>query len=303
VKLIKPPSLNPDDTIRIVASSSPFEKEAFFKGTDCLQSLGWQITYQGDIFAKRPYLAGDDARRLEELASALTDPVAKAIFFARGGYGSMRLLPMLDRLRIKPKPKIILGYSDITSLLIYVAQRFGWVTFYGPVVAKDIGFNADGLTINTLKLAVTHTKPLGKLKFDQVSALKKGEASAPMLGGCLSLIVAHMGTPYELNTDGKILFLEDINEKPYAIDRMLTQLKIAGKFKKCKGIVFGSLAGANPLEHYEETILDVLKDYDFPILFNFPAGHSESKVTLPLGVKVKIATRDRSLTYLEAALK
>lgn len=302
MKALKPQALTKNDTIRIVASSSPFEKDAFFHGTDRLRALGWRTTYQGDIFAKRPYLAGDDERRLDELVSALNDDSSKAIFFARGGYGSMRLLPLLDRLKLKPKPKIVLGYSDITSLLIYFAKRFGWVTFYGPVVAKDIGPKTDELTIESLKKAVTSHEPLGKLKFDSVVSLRKGEATAPLVGGCLSLIVAHMGTPYELDTSGKILFLEDINEKPYAVDRMLTQLKIAGKFKKCRGLVFGSLAGANPLEHYIETIRDVLSDQDFPVLFNFPAGHSEQKITLPLGVNVRLQTRDRSLTFLESAL-
>ena len=303
MKTQKPHALKPGSTIRVVASASPFEKDTFFRGTDLLRSLGWKVTYQASIFSKHPYLAGDDTRRFEELHAALTDPTVDAIFFARGGYGSMRLLPQLEKHKLKTAPKILLGYSDLTSLHTYFYQRYGWATFYGPVVAKDITYDMDGLTLNSLKLAVTQTKPLGKMKFAGVSALKKGSAEGVITGGCLSLIVAHMGTPFELDTNGKILFLEDINEKPYAIDRMLTQLKLAGKFKRCRGIVFGSLAGANPLDHYVETILDVLKDFDFPILFNFPAGHSEKKVTLPLGVKIKIDSRDRSLSYLEAALR
>lgn len=303
MKTLKPHALKPGSTIRVVASASPFEKDAFFRGTDLLRSLDWKVTYQANIFSKRPYLAGDDTRRFEELVAALTDPTADAIFFARGGYGSMRLLPQLEKLKLKLTPKILLGYSDLTSLHTYFYQRYGWVTFYGPVVAKDMSNNMDELTLNALKLAVTHTKALGKLKFDDVNAIKKGKAEGIITGGCLSLIVSHMGTPFELDTKNKVLFLEDINEKPYAIDRMLTQLKLASKFKHCRGIVFGSLAGANPLEHYVETILDVLRDFDFPILFNFPAGHSEKKITLPLGVKVKIDSRNRSLTYLEAALR
>lgn len=300
-KLKKPAALKTGDTIRIVASSSPFDKAAFLAGVTLLESWGFNIKYQKNIFDREPYLAGSDQRRFDELASALADNTTKAILFARGGYGAMRLLALLDKKRIKTPPKIILGYSDLTALLNYFEQRLNWATFYGPVVAKDMSATSDSATLNSLKAALTSTKPLGEFNFNESLCLKSGKATAPITGGCLSIITSLMGTPYEINTNEKILFLEDINEKPYQIDRMLTQLKLAGKFKKCCGVIFGSLNGPNPHAHYEQTVMSVLGNLKIPILMNFPAGHSPIKITLPLGVNVCLDAKKKSLTYLESA--
>lgn len=303
VLLKKPQHLIPGDTIRIVASSSPFETEAFEAGLALLHSWGFKTKFQKNIFEREPYLAGSDKRRAKELISALHDDSAKAILFARGGYGAMRLLPLLDKIKIKSKPKIILGYSDITCLLNYIQKRLGWITFYGPVVAKDLSLATDGHTKNSFYECLTSTKNIAPMVFDEAQSIRTGKATAPMVGGCLSLIVSQLGTPYDLNTDNRILFLEDVNEKPYQIDRMLTHLKLAGKFKKCRGLVFGSLAGPNPSDHYRQTIQSVLEDCRFPILSNISAGHTKIKTTLPLGLKIKLDAKAKSITYLEAALK
>lgn len=296
-KTLKPDSLNPGDVIRIVASSSPFEKEAFLAGVAILRQWGFDCRYDKGIFAREPYLAGSDDRRLKELVRALQDPEAKAILFARGGYGSMRLLPDLDRVKILGKPKIILGYSDITSLLTYFQNRLGWLTYYGPVVAKDLGKKTEALTLASLHKTLTSQESLGTIWFPGMRFLKTGRAQGKLVGGCLSLLVAGLGTPYEINTDGAILFLEDINEKPYSIDRMLTHLKLAGKFKKCRGLVFGSLAGPNPDEHYRETILAALGDFQVPILYGLPVGHAKPKITIPLGGLVSLDSGRKILEF------
>lgn len=301
MQFLKPKALVKGDVIHVVASSSPFEREAFLQGVKVLESFGFGVSYQADIFSKQYYLAGSDQRRFQELKKALTHKNVKAVFFARGGYGAMRLLPELARLASALTPKIILGYSDVTALLLYFQRYHAWTTFYGPVVAKDLSQQTHHLTLASLYQSITNTHALDKMQFDDVLTLKAGNAEGIMVGGCLSLIVALLGTPYEIDTQDKILFLEDTKEKPYQIDRMLMHLKLAGKFDKCRGIIFGSLATEFPAEYYIQTIQDVIKQ-KIPILFNFPAGHSAVKMTLPLGVKVKISTRQRSLVFLESAL-
>ncbi len=298
----KPPFLKPGDTIGIAASASHFDRAEFLKGVENLKSLGFNIVFRDDIFHRERYLAGSDKRRSEELLEFLLNPNIKAVLFARGGYGLMRLLPELDKNRIDVPPKIVLGYSDLTSLLIYLNQKLGWVTFYGPVVAKDFSSHLNEKTRNFFHQAVTSLKPLGPFTFSETEIVKKGIAEGELTGGCLSLVVASLGTPFEIDTQNKILFLEDVNEKPYSIDRMLTQLLLAGKLNKVKGILFGDFANGGNKSHIREAIEDVLQGFQGPILYNFPAGHSEIKVTLPLGLQVKLDGNQGCLEYLEPAL-
>lgn len=300
MKLIKPKALKTGDTVWIVASSSSFERDEFLQGVKCLRELGLKPVYQKNIFAKLPYLAGTDQRRSDELKSALLDDGAQAIFFARGGYGAMRLLPRLEKMCSKPKPKIILGYSDVTTLQLYLQQRYKWVCFYGPVVAADLV--KDAVTLGRFRRAIFDNEPLGELKAPDLVVVRKGYVAAPVVGGCLTLVAASLGTDYSIDAAGRILFLEDVNEKPYRVDRLLMQLKLAGVFEKCKAVVFGSMDGPNPLAHYGQVIRDIFSDYAFPLVMNFPAGHCRKKYTLPLGVTAELDTRRKSLTYLESAL-
>jgi len=297
--LIKQSALNKGDTIRIVASSSPFEKEAFLQGVEVLKDWGFNIEYNEGIFEKIPYLAGTDERRANELIDALNDKKAKAILFARGGYGAMRLLPWLDKAELNPQPKIVLGYSDISCLQIYFYQKWRWTTLYGPVVAKDLSANTHPDTLHSLHSHLTGSDLPNTLTLNEATSLINGEITAPLVGGCLSLIVSLLGTPYELNTQGKILFLEDVNEKPYEVDRMLIQLKLAGKLTDCQGLIFGSFAGTNPDEHYIQTIQDITKEFNIPTLYGFPAGHAKRKIILPLGPTVTLNTKEKTLTYTE----
>lgn len=298
---MKPQALKKGDTIGIAASASPFDIEEFYKGVKTLKDLGFQVYYRKDIFEKKHYLAGSDKRRLIELVELLKNPDIKAILFARGGYGLLRLLPHLEQENIQVTPKIILGYSDITTLLTYIYQKWGWVTFYGPVVAKDLSSNLDPQTREHFFNAITQTKSLGPFMFSESISLKGGTTEGILVGGCLSLVVASLGTPYEIKTNNKILFLEDTNEKPYSVDRMLTQLVLAGKLNKVRGIVFGNFVNGGHRDHFKETAEDVLKDFKGPILFNFPAGHGKIKMTLPLGIKMRLCAHEKKMEYLESA--
>lgn len=299
---MKADALKLGDTIGIAASASPFDRALFDQGIQNLKNLGFKIYYRDDIFKRERYLAGSDQRRAEELVELIENPDIKAILFARGGYGMLRVLPYLDRKSIQSPPKIILGYSDITPLLIHLNQKYQWTTFYGPVVARDFSTSNPG-TMKHFYEAVTKTVPLGPWIFDDVICLKKGVCEGPLTGGCLSLVASTLGTPYEINTDNKILFLEDTNEKPYEVDRMLTQLLLAGKLKHVRGLLFGKFLNASEPLFYQETINDVLRDFRGPILFNFPVGHGEPKVTLPIGISAQLNADEKKLLFTEAALK
>lgn len=302
MRLKKPFILKSGDKIHVVASSSPFDKKNFLDGVKTLEEFGFQVSYRKDIFDKQPYLAGSDARRFQELKNALADKTAAAVFFARGGYGASRLIPFLDKIKIAPAPKIIAGFSDVTALHLYFKKRLGWNGFYAPMIGGNSRQFDDHVTTESFRRTFMEPEPLGKLSFKNVVIVKKGKMQGELAGGCLTLVANSLGTPSEINTDNKILFLEDVHEKPYQIDRLLTHLKLAGKFKKCRGIVFGYLSGPNPFEHYEATVADVLKEYDFPVLMNFPTGHEQRFHTLPFGLKTEINSRDRSLAFLENAL-
>ncbi len=301
--LKKPPALKPGDLIAVSAAASCFDGEAFLKGVERIRYWCFQVSYREDIFSKKRYLAGDDRRRLEELSSYLQDPKVKAIFLARGGYGSMRLLPGLEKLPTDLPPKILLGYSDFTSVLMFARQRWGWVTFQGPVVAKDISGNLQGDGVQSLLRALTDPRPLGELRPAGMISLHPGRARGALVGGCLSLIVCSLGTPYQIEAQDGILYLEDVGEKLYSLDRMLTHLRLAGVFDQVRGIVFGPLKDAHDKQEVIVDLMrDLLTDLKIPILFGFPCGHREDSWTIPLGLPVTLDADRKSLVFEEEAL-
>jgi len=295
------PKLKPGATIGIAASASHFDKNEFLKGVEKIKSWGYQVYYREDIFDKERYLAGKDSRRAEELIQLLSDPKIDAVFFARGGYGMMRLLPALEKAKDKLTPKIVLGYSDITSLHLFLNQKLGWPTFYGPVVAKDFSYKLDLVSENHLKKILSEPQ-WPELQFDSTQMIRGGKAEGRLVGGCLSLIISSLATPYEIETDNAILFLEDTNEKPYAIDRMLTQLVYSGKIAKTRGIIFGHFENSGHVDHIREAIEDVLTGYPGPVICHFPAGHGQPHITLPLGTKILLDADRKTIKVLENPL-
>ena len=301
--LKKPRPLKTGDTVAIMAPASCFDKEAFFAGVKKIESRGFKVRYREDIFAKARYLAGDDERRFAELKEYLEDPKVVAIFAARGGYGSMRLLPRLDALPQDLPPKIVIGYSDLTSLLMYFYQRWGWVTFHGPVVAKDISERLQPSRESELFRLLTQATPLGTLAPPEAKTLHPGRAKGILVGGCLSLVVCSLGTPYQLQTDDKILYLEDVGEKLYSLDRMMTHLRLAGLLNKVRGIVFGPLKEAHDDPAVVIAVLkELVADLKVPMLFGFPSGHTENSLTIPLGVEVTLDADQAQLSFEESAL-
>ena len=304
---IKPPALRPGDVVGIVAPASNVKREPLEAGCEALRRLGYKPFYFDSIFDQDVYFAGSAERRARELEEMFVRDDVRAILCARGGYGSNYLLKLLDLKKIKAHPKIFAGYSDLTTLLTYFADTLGLVTFQGPMVAKDFA-HADGVDLFSWERAVNGVSEWTLAPDAEVKSLVEGEAEGILFGGCLSILVASLGTPYEIRTAGTILFMEDIAAKPYQIDRMLMQLKLAGKLADVRGIVFGEMVDCIQKEDQrytlEEVVLRVVGGLGVPVAFGLRSGHvSRGNITLPMGVRAGLSVRSRgvALRILEAA--
>lgn len=275
------------------------------KGVHAMEKLGFKVGYRKDIFDQNRYLAGTDSRRAEEFTELMKDKGVAAVMFARGGYGSQRIIPLLDADSIAQNPKPVVGFSDITALLTFLRQRCGVPTFYGPVITQ-VGSARGEHTGGALLDALTTRGARGPLPMGGARTVRPGKASGPVVGGCLSLINSSMGTPYELDPSGAILFIEEINEKVYVLDRMLTQLKNSGMLGASSGIVFGSIIPPEDEPHDIGAMIgDVLAGYAGPVIMDFPAGHIDDFVTIPMGARAELAAADGarpSLTYTSGLL-
>ena len=293
--VVYPEALRPGDCIGLAAPASSFQEQALHEGIALLESLGFRVQYTPRLFERYRYLAGHDRARAAELNALFADPDIQAIFCCRGGYGSQRLIPYLDTATIMANPKIFMGYSDLTSLLLYLYSQCHLVTLHGPVVAGDLRRGLTPLIQRQLK-GVLMGDPVTMQPPDEcltgLTVLRPGEAEGRLLGGCLSLLVCAVGTPWQPQTRDTIVFLEDRGERLYAIDRMLTSLKLAGVFAGVRGLVFGTMERVEADRHLsfgmEDVIVDVLGDLDIPILYGFPSGHCPHPLTLPLGIHAAI---------------
>ena len=280
----------------IAAPASPFDRELFSRGIDVLKKMGFDVFHRPDIFAEERYLAGTDERRTNELEELFANPEISAILFARGGYGTQRILPKLDLKKIKKNPKPVIGCSDLTPLL-QVCSLQGSPVFYGPVVTL-LGKNPTELTLQTLKNTLLEGRPAADASLASCHILKPGKARGRLIGGCLSLITSSLKTPYSLEPKGDILFFEDVGEKTYVLDRKLTQLQNSGFLKKCSGILVGSLTPREKEAHsVEEMLKNCLADFDGPVVTNFPAGHTENFHTLPLNTPATLDTTHGTLVF------
>lgn len=302
---LKPRALRPGDKIGILAPASSFNREAFERGCNRLREMGYEPVFSPEIFARDLYFAGSAERRLNELKSLLVRDDIAALICVRGGYGANYLLDKLDFNLFAQRPKIFLGCSDVTSLLTAITDRTGLVTFHGPMIAKDI---ADGSFDSSSWNNALQGAQSWEIAATGVEVLRPGQAQGTLYGGCLSMLAASLGTPFEIETEGTILFIEDIGEKPFRIDRMLMQLHLAGKLKRVRGFVFGEMLDCRPPagETYtlQQVILRVLRDYEVPVIYGLKSGHvSSNNITLPLAVKAELTASSEgvALKILEAA--
>lgn len=278
-------------------------------GCDALRRGGYRPFYFDSILEQDLYFAGSVERRARELEAMFARDDVRAIMCARGGYGANYLLKDLDLEKIRAHPKIFVGYSDITTLLTYFHDVGGFITFHGPMAAKD-WTHEDGVDLASWQAAVSGTTAWDVVLGAGVSGLVEGDAEGVLYGGCLSILVASLGTPYEIKTEGTILFLEDLAAKPYQIDRMLMQLKLAGHLDGVRGIVFGEMPDCSQTANQGYTLQDVVTrvvgGLGVPVAFGVRSGHVTSgNITLPFGVRTKLTVQGGqvALRILESAVK
>jgi len=294
-QLVKPPALRPGDTVGIVAPASNVNQADLQAGCEALRLAGYRPFYFDSILDRDLYFAGSLARRVRELEDMFRRDDVRAIVCARGGYGANYLLRELDLEKIQKNPKIFIGYSDITCLLTYFLDAAGLVTFHGPMVSKDWN-HASGVDPASWQSALSDAAPWDIPINDGVRALADGEAEGTIYGGCLSILVASLGTPYEIKTEGTILFVEDIAAKPYQIDRMLMQLKLGGHLSGVRGIVFGEMLDCTQSANQDYTLQEVIKrivgDLGIPVAYGLKSGHvTSNNVTLPFGVRARLSVQ------------
>jgi len=303
---VRPPALQRGDTIGVIAPAGPISADALEAGCATLLRLGYKPTYLPSILDRDGYFAGSTARRLNELHEMFRRKDVRAVLCARGGYGCNYLLPHVDLALIRANPKIFAGCSDVTTLLTWLCDAANLAVFHGPMAAGDFA-RPDGLDEQSW-LAVTSSTAGFRCEFSaaEVEPLRRGKAQGVLYGGCLSLLVASMGTPYEIRTEGTILFLEDLNEPAYRIDRMLMHLKLAGKLAGVQGILFGEMrsCGRDRTDYtLQQVILRVLDDVRVPIAFGLKSGHvSSGNITLPFGVPARLDVGETVRLEAEAAV-
>ncbi len=310
ISVLKPPPLEAGDTVGIIAPASPLpDKEYLARGIRFWRNLGYQIQIANNVTLADNYLAGNDDRRLAGLHQMFSNPQIKALICLRGGYGSLRLLNCLDYELISRQPKILVGYSDITALHLACQQKTGLVTFHGPMLFPELGAQMlPPYTLTSFLRALTANSPLGTIGpapgLPAPVTITPGQARGLIIGGNLSLVTSTLGTPFEIDTRSKILFLEEVDEAPYRLDRMLTQLKLAGKLKDAAAIAFGHCnCCVSPDDQPDalEVIANHLAPLGIPCCYGLPAGHLTAQATLPLGIRALLDADKGSLTYLEAA--
>ncbi len=303
---VLPKALKEGDTIGLITPAK-YADETTLNMIDYLEAMGFKVVL-AESFSKKWYLfGGKDEERAADINKMFEDKNINAIFCVRGGYGSLRLLDLIDFEIIKKNPKIFIGYSDITTLLLAINQKAELVTYHAPM---SYNFKSiDVITINSLITTLmknNSTYELSDYLWADFKTLSEGIAEGEIVGGNLSLIVASLGTEYEINTKGKILFIEEVGEHTYKVDRMLQQLKLAGKFRDAVGIILGDFTDIEQ-NHADAMSLDDVFHYLFtalqkPVISNFKSGHAVPFVTVPIGAKAKLNTFENKITILDGSI-
>ena len=301
------------DTLGFIAPSGAVRTEgAIERAVKETERMGFKVKLGESAGQKYGYLSGTDEIRARDINHMFADDEVDAIVCLRGGYGAMRILDQLNYELIARHPKIFMGFSDITALHIALLNRCDLATFHGPMAAANwAGTPLDDFSRESMYRALMSTEPVGELRNpegDQRQTVNPGQAEGRLVGGNLMLIVSSLGTPWEIDTKGRIIFIEEVGERTYCVDRMLTQLRLAGKFEDCAGVVFGDFADC-PVEYpefgltLEEVIRDVAAPCGKPIFTGIQAGHVAPKLTLPLGTRCRMDADNCTLTILEAAVR
>lgn len=318
LKTIKPKRLNKGDLIGLANPASYIDEKELNDAITKMEKLGFRTKYGEKIFSKYGYLGGTDQERATYLQSLFEDKEVKGIICIRGGYGTPRLSPILNYNVIKNNPKVLCGYSDITSLIYSIYSQTGLVAFHGPVATSTFNDFSVNYFINTLIEPQNNLvlRSANDENFEdstyQRYVINEGVCEGILAGGNLSLVVSHIGTKYDIDLKNKILFLEEVNEEPYRIDRMLTQMINAGKFNGIAGIALGvfrdcekkadNTAAFDSTLTLKEVLIDRLKPLNVPTIYGLSIGHIKNKFTIPVGIKAKLDTNEQTITLLEQAV-
>ena len=294
-----PPGLKKGDTIGLAPLAGPWDVQKFSAGIRFLTDLGFKIRLPPDSGQSFPYLAGSDQYRLDCFHELWRDPEVSAIMAVRGGYGCLRLIDAIDLDLIKKQPKILIGFSDVTVLLNGLYRHTGLITFHGPMLTTLAGMDKE--STEKFPSCLTH-RETPALRPDRLKILRQGTARGRLLGGNLTILSHLIGTPYEPSLTDSILFIEDIGEQPYRIDRMLTQLKLAGRLEGIYGLILGDFTNCGDIELIWNRILELFGD-QIPIWSNFPVGHGEQNIILPLGIEVEMDSESGSLLFCQPCIR
>lgn len=316
IKRIKPKRLKRGDTIGLIAPGGYISEDAFIESIENIEKLGLKPYFTDNILARNGYLGGSDEKRSNDIIHMFINDKVDGIICARGGYGCNRILPMLDYDAIKANPKVLVGYSDITALHNAIYAKTGLVTFHGPVATSTFNDFSINNFVNVImepkdRYVFKHSDDYKKGGDFEIYTIREGKAKGELIGGNLRIVVTLPGTPYDVDFTNKILYLEEIDEKPYRIDRMLTELLLAEKLQQVAGIALGVLrkcdkkVGSQKGEEtfsLKEVLMDRLYDLGVPVIYGLSFGHIENKYTLPFGINAELDVINQTITLEEAAV-
>ena len=300
----KPRALQQGDRVAIVAPASPFSREEFDAGVEEIRRLGFQPVYGGEVFAREGYVAGTPELRANAWRAAWRDPDISAVIAVRGGYGSVQLLPLLDARETAEHPKAFVGYSDNTSLLTWLTQQCGTVAFHGPMIAGRFAKGPSGYDRDTFTRCLCRAEPAGEITHPELETIVNGEATGVLVGGTMTQLVASLGTPFAFCPPvGCVLFLEDVSERPYKIDRMLMQLRLSGILSRVSAVVFGEMPRCDEADGTltaRAAVRSLMKEFPGPVLFGLPSGHTDGAcLTLPFGVRARVIAGTKPMLVIE----
>ena len=296
---LKPPKLQKGETVGVIAPAGPVTPSEIQPGIKLLESFGYKVIVSPHLYQRQGYVAGDDETRLQDLNSMLDNQDVKVIFCARGGYGSLRLLEKIDFDLIRMNPKIIVGYSDITALLLAIYKKTGLVTFHGTMI-KELSKNRNKNLASFLDLV--SSDKVGKVDLASGTTLVPGKVEGTLLGGNLSLICHLVGTPFMPSLKKSILFVEEKEEPLYRIDRMMTHLRLSGQLKGLVGLIAGTFEGCDDISSINRVLVDTVSDLQIPVVSGLPVGHGLENISLPIGVQASLDTEAMILSITESCV-
>jgi muramoyltetrapeptide carboxypeptidase len=305
--MLKPRALTPGDRLAVVAPASVFKREEFDRGVDEIRRLGFEPVYDDSVFARERYVAGSPEVRAAAISRAWNDPAIAGLIGVRGGYGSVQVLPLLDPEEARRARKPFVGYSDLTSVLTFLTNNCGLTAFHGPMLAGRLGRGSvGGYDRPSFLAALTCREPMGELTAPALETLRAGEAGGPLFGGTITQLLASLGTPFAFSPPaGCVLFLDEVGERPYRLDRMVTQLRQTGILARAGAVVIGELPNCdepsgNPTAR--AVMGDLFADFPGPVLIGFPSGHTTGPaMTLPLGVRCRVVASALPALVIEEA--